>query len=171
MPDEALRATDGYYFPISPLLLFPQSRGSVGVYLRLKDRYLLWAHPKEPFDHDNLNKLQANGVEEVYVLAAHRQQFEDYLESNLGPMLLDDSCPMARQAKLLYDASVSMVREAFQSRLPGGLTEQMHQKFLQMATMGVQFLMREDSFESMAALSPTTTRPTVTALTSSSTPR
>ncbi len=152
MPDQALELTAGYYFAISPRLLFPHSRGSFGVYLRLKERYLLWAHPDEPFSDENLQKLKANGVDEVYVLAAHREQFEAYLEGNLGQVLLDDSRPMAARAKVFYDASLGMLREAFQNRLPGGLSAQQHQKLLQLATTGVQFLLRESSLKSVAAL-------------------
>jgi HD-GYP domain-containing protein (c-di-GMP phosphodiesterase class II) len=152
MPGEALEATEGYYFAVSPLLLFPQSRGNFGVYLRLKERYLLWAHPEEPFSAENLKKLGANGVDEVYVLAAHREQFETYLERNLGQVLLDDSQPVPARAKVFYDASVGIVREAFQNRLPGGLQAGQYEKLLRMVTLGVQFLLREDSLKSVASL-------------------
>lgn len=152
MPDEALDITSSYYFGVSPLLLFPQSRGGFGVYLRLKDRYLLWAHPEEPFSEENLKKLSANGVEEVYVLTAHREQFEAYLEENLGQVLLDDSVPVPARAKVFYNASVGIVRQAFQNRLPGGLQPGLHDKLQRLVAQGVQFLLRGASLKSVASL-------------------
>ncbi|MBI5522119.1 MAG: HD domain-containing protein [Desulfarculus sp.] len=152
MPGEATAASAGYYFPVSPLLLFPQSRGDFGVYLRLSDRYMLWAHPDEPFSAQNLKNLSANGVEEVYVLTAHREQFEAYLERNLGQVLSDDATPMAARAKVFYNASVGLVKEVFHNRLPASLGVEQHQKLLRFATLGVRFLLREDSIKSLASL-------------------
>lgn len=152
MPGEAMATSAGYYFSVSPLLLFPQSRGDFGVYLRLKDRYMLWAHPDEPFSAQNLKNLSANGVEEVYVLTAHREQFEAYLERNLGTVLNDDATPMAARAKVFYNASVGLVRDVFQNRLPASLGVEQHHKLLRFATLGVRFLLREDSIKSLASL-------------------
>lgn len=152
LSDAATPATEGYYFSVSPLLLFPRSRGGFGVYLKVKDRYLLYAHPDEPFTEDNLQKLHANGVQEVFVLSAQRDLFESYLEENLGEMLMDDSLPLGQRSRVFYNASVGLVRETFQSGLPCPLDAEQYQKMERMVTMGVRFLSRQASLKSVGNL-------------------
>ena len=152
MQDEAIQVTDGYYFPISPLLLFPETRGDFGVYLRMKGRYALYAHPEESFTHDHQQKLFANGVREVYVLAAQRNQFEAYMEQNLGRMLLDEAVPVRERSQMFYNVSISLVRDAFRNNLPGqGLSDQVG-KLERFVDLGIQFLAQPGSFKSLATL-------------------
>ncbi len=152
MHGEAIQVTDGYYFPISPLLLFPETRGAFGVYLRLKGRYILYAHPEESYTHEHQRRLFANGVREVYVLAAQRDQFETYLELNLGRMLLDEKVPVRERSQMFYNVSLGLVRDAFRNRLPGqGLPAQMR-KLERFVNLGIQFLAQPGSLKSLATL-------------------
>lgn len=152
MPSEAIKVTDGYYFPISPLLLFPDTRGSFGIYLRSKGRYLLYAHPEEPFTHEQQARLFANGVNVVYVLAAQREQFERYLEQHLGRMLLDDGVPMAERSRMFYSVSLNLIQDAFQSRLPGQGLAQNFDRVDRFVRLGIKFLAQGGSLKSLATL-------------------
>lgn len=152
MSGEAIQVTDGYYFPISPLLLFPETRGDFGVYLKVKGRYVLYAHPEESFTPDHQQKLFANGVSEVYVLAAQRNQFETYLEKNLGRMLLDEAVPVRERSQMFYNVSVSLVRDAFRNHLPEqGLADQVG-RLERFVSLGIQFLAQPGSLKSLASL-------------------
>ncbi|MCA1989276.1 MAG: HD domain-containing protein [Desulfarculus sp.] len=152
MPDEGIQVTDGYYFPISPLLLFPETRGDFGVYLKVKGRYVLYAHPEESFSHEHQKRLFANGVSEVYVLAAQRDQFESYMEKNLGRMLLDEQVPLRERSQMFYNVSVSLVREAFRNHLPGQGLSQHVGRLERFVSLGIQHLAQPGSLKSLASL-------------------
>lgn len=152
MTSEAQQVTDGYYFPISPLLLFPDTRGQFGVYIRLGKRYVLYAHPEEPFTEEQRQKLYENGVTELYVLSKQRGHFQNYLHDHLGHILLNDSLPMVERSKVFYNASVSIIRDAFSRRLPGSLDMARYQKIMAFVTEGAKFLLKDGSVKSLASL-------------------
>jgi putative nucleotidyltransferase with HDIG domain len=152
MDQDSIKLTTGYYFPISPLMLFPQTRGRFGVYLKLNDRFVLYAHPDEDFTPEHQQKLYANGVKEVYILTAQRQEFDRYLESNLGQMLLSEDLPVLERSKVFYNASVSIVAETFKKRLPATLGREHFDKMLRFVTLGAKFLAQGGALKSLASL-------------------
>jgi putative nucleotidyltransferase with HDIG domain len=152
MEQQAQPVTDAYYFPISPLLLFPQTRGKFGVYLKLHGRYRLYAHPDEPFSEEQRRKLYQNGINELYVLTRQRRQFQNYLESNLGGVLDDESLPMGERARVFYDVSQTIMRETLESRLPGSLDREGFNRVLRLVTAATKFLTKDGSLKSLAKL-------------------
>ena len=152
MPMEAIETTGGYYFAVSPLMLLPRSRGEFGVYLKMKDRYVLYAHPNEEFNPEHRLKLYENGVQEIYVLTQQRQQFEKYVEENLGRFLMDDNLPMRERSRVFYNASLDIVKETFSSRLPGVVSESSVEKIKKFVSMGTEFLMKDKSIKNLASL-------------------
>lgn len=152
MPQEPYEITDGYYFPVSPLLLFPRTKGKFGVYVRINDQYRLYAHPDEPFSEDQRRKLYENGVTEVYVLGKQRRQFQNYLETHLGGVLDNDNLPMKERSKVFYSVSVSILRDTFDSRLPGTLDKERFERIFDLVTASTRFLMKGGSIKSLAKL-------------------
>jgi HD-GYP domain-containing protein (c-di-GMP phosphodiesterase class II) len=152
MDQQAQPVTDAYYFPISPLLLFPQTRGKFGVYLKLNGRYRLYAHPDEPFSDEQRRKLYENGISELYVLTRQRRQFQNYLEYHLGGVLDDESLPMGERARVFYDVSTTIMQETLESRLPGSLDRQGFQRVLRLVTEATRFLGKEGSLKGLAKL-------------------
>ncbi|MFH1061045.1 MAG: HD domain-containing phosphohydrolase [Pseudomonadota bacterium] len=152
MPSEAIKVTNGYYFPISPLLLFPETRGGFGIYVKVKSRYLLYAHPEEAFTYEQQERLFANGVQEVYVLTAQREQFERYLEQHLGRMLLDDAVPMGERSRMFYSVSLNLIQEAFQHHLPGQGVSHSFDRVERFVRLGIKFLAQNGSLKSLAGL-------------------
>jgi len=86
------------------------------------------------------------------VLTRQRRQFQNYLENNLGSILDNDSLPMAERGKVFYDVSVSILREAFQSRLPGNLEQERFERVLKFVTEATRFLAKGGSLKSLAKL-------------------
>ena len=150
MPREPYKITDGYYFPVSPLLLFPRTKGKFGVYVRINDQYRLYAHPDEPFTQEQRRKLYENGVTEVYVLGKQRRQFQNYLENHLGGVLDNDNLPMKERSKVFYSVSVSIMRETFDSRLPATMDKDRFERIFNMVTASTRFLVKGGSIKSLA---------------------
>ncbi len=149
---EAEQFTAGYYFAISPLMLFPDTKGDFGIYLKHQNRFILYANPQERITIEHLQRLHDNGVKEIYVLTAQRQAYDQYLDRNLGRMLLDDNLPQPERAKLFYSASISIVGDIFKRRLPPNLVEQAYDKMLKLVNLGLKYLTRADSLKSVASL-------------------
>jgi len=152
MPGEPREVTDGYYFPVSPLLLFPRTRGKFGVYVKLNEQYRLYAHPDEPFSDDQRRKLYENGVTEVYVLGRQRRQFQNYLETHLGGVLDNDDLPMSERSKIFHGASTSIMREVFETKLPVTLEKERFERIFHLVTASTRFLHKGGSLKSLAKL-------------------
>ena len=133
-------------------MIFPRSKGDFGIYIKLNGRYVLYAHPDEVFAEDHRQRLYANGVDSIYVLTKQRQAFEEYLDANLGTFLLDDKMPMQERSKVFYSASMDIVQDTFETRLPGELPEDQFNKVLQMVKIGSKFLTKSGSIKNLAGL-------------------
>ncbi len=161
-------ATDGQFFALSPLFMFPRAKGEFGIYLKLGDHYVLYAHPEETFDQEHRQRLHEYGVENIYVLVKQREAFAQYLEDNLGNFLLDDHLPMPERSRVFYNASLEIVRDTFQARLPTNLAQTQFDRIKKFVSAGTQFLAKDGSLKNLASINVTTTRPTAIACTSSS---
>ena len=133
-------------------MLFPRSKGDFGIYIKLNGRYVLYAHPDETFSEEHRQRLHTNGVEYIYVLTKQRRAFEEYLDANLGSFLLDDKMPIRERSKVFYSASMDIVQDTFETRLPGELPREKFDKVLQMVQVGSKFLAKNGSIKSLAGL-------------------
>lgn len=141
---------DSYFFAVSPLMIFPSTKGEFGVYIKLHGRYMLYAHPDEPFSTTHLERLYQNGVQEVFIHTKQRTQFETYLEDNLGDFLMNDRLPRRERSKVYYSASVDVMKDTFKSRLPGSMPRKRFNKIAKFVRAGTKYLLNAKSFKSMA---------------------
>jgi HD-GYP domain-containing protein (c-di-GMP phosphodiesterase class II) len=142
---------DQKFFAISPLMVFPRTKGDFGIYLKIRGRFMLYAHPEEPFTETHRQRLHSNGVEEIYVLTNQREQFESYLDKHLGDFLMDDSLPMKERSRVYYSASMDVMKTTFQSRLPGTLGKNRFDKIAKLVRAGAMFLLKDKSFKNLAS--------------------
>ncbi len=77
------------YFPVSPVMLFPEALGEFSVYLWQAGDFVLYTKSGQKFTVKHRQSLYRNGVKEVYVQSSERPQYEKYIECNLGTILLD----------------------------------------------------------------------------------
>jgi len=143
--------SSSYYFPISPWMLFVNTKGHFGVYLRKDDRFVLYAHPNEPFTQEQRQRLVEHGVEEVFVLTSQRRQFEGYLEKNLGNILKNEGLPIRERSRVFYDASLSIVRDTFSQRLPADPGQPRFSRVQNLVNQTVSFLLKAESLKNVAS--------------------
>jgi HD-GYP domain-containing protein (c-di-GMP phosphodiesterase class II) len=142
---------DQKFFAISPLMVFPRTKGDFGIYVKIKDRYMLYAHPDEPFTDTHRQRLHANGVQDIYVLTKQRALFEAYLDRHLGGFLMNDSLPIGERSRVYYSASMDVMKTTFQSRLPGTLGKDHFNKIARLVKAGTAFLLKDRSFKNVAS--------------------
>lgn len=142
----------GYFFPVPPLMLFPQTSGDFAVYLRQDGLYVLYTKARDVFTPQTKQRLSESGVTEVYVLHEQREAYQRYIEENLGRILDNEEVPMAERARVFYDASLAVVTEALESRLPSETGLKLLKRLEDLVRDGVKFLGRSNALKNLAAL-------------------
>ncbi|MCB2187421.1 MAG: HD domain-containing protein [Deltaproteobacteria bacterium] len=140
------------YFAISPLMLFPQTHGKFSVYLKIKDQFVLYAAGEEAFTPEHQRRLHENGVELVYVLREQKEQYERYVEDNLGEILANEQLPLKQRAGLFYETSTALIADTMERALPNPLTERRFNRVQKVVEAGIRFLMTTGSLKAMGSL-------------------
>lgn len=158
MPNQTLtntgtRSRRDDYLAVSPLLISPGCMGRFSVYLRQGDGYVLYASEEECFTERHRRALYEHGIKEVFIRSSESDSYKEYVEANLGTILMNEDIPLPDRAKLFHHTSVSIVREAFDNRLPDTLIKQdSFNRIIDFVNQGVQFLTLENSFKAVAQL-------------------
>ncbi len=140
------------FFVVSPLVFFPQTSGKFEVYLKSGEEYVLYTRAQEEFTIAHRERLHGHGVEEVYILVGQREAYEEYVEANLGPILLNEELPSEVRARVFYDVSVNVAKEVFESRLPEPMTERHYERLLKLVKRAARFFSHRDSLKSVGKL-------------------
>lgn len=138
------------YFPVSPVMLFPEAFGDFSVYLWQGGDFVLYTSSGQTFTLRHRQVLHKNDVKEVYVQSSERQQYERYLERNLGRILLDENTPVEVRSKVFYEASTAVMHEVFDSKLPSNLRAKHFNRITDIVKNSIQFLASDDSLSAVA---------------------
>lgn len=120
------------YFQVSPHLVVPGTLGGFSVYLKRKGRMVLYAPRGEGFTETHRQRLLDLGVNRVWVEAADRAGYEEYVRANLGTMVEDARIPVKERAEAWCGASETMIREMLAADAPD---EQLIMRFARVRTL------------------------------------
>lgn len=140
------------FIPISTLMMFADMTVDFSVYVRIGEKYILYAREKESFTERHKRKLNENGVSTVYIAASQRDKFNAYMEQNLGRILGDPSVSIEQRSRIFYDASGAMAREILEDRLPRSLSAKMFERVMKLAEAAIRFMGQEGSLRAVASL-------------------
>jgi len=138
------------YFPVSPVMLFPEALGDFSVYLWQGGDFVLYTKSGQTFTAKHRQVLHANGVAEVYIQTSERQQYEQYVERNLGKILLDEGLPIETRSKVFYEASTIVMQDVFDRRLPGTMRARHFDRISDIVRSSIQFLAGDNSLSAIA---------------------
>ena len=139
------------YFPVSPVMLFPEVLGDFSVYLWQGGDFVLYTASGQKFTARHRQSLHKNGVKEVYILGSEKPLYEKYIEHNLGNILLDESMPIEIRSKVFYEASALVVQDVFDRKLPSGLRARHFDRITNVVKNSIKFLA---DGKSLAAVAP-----------------
>ena len=131
--DRRRPAGESDFFPVSPLMIFPETQGDFEIYVSIDGLYVLYAKSKERFTEEKKRRLHEDGVTSVYVLKEQRLGYDAYVRRNLGDLLHNQDIPLKERAATLYNASAQAVE---------------HYEITRYGTLGrvpVPFLLRSDN--------------------------
>ncbi len=140
------------YHSVSPSMIFPKTMGNFEIYIKQSGRYVLYARQNERFTEQHRQRLHEFGVQEVYIRGADRVSFDKYIESNLADILVDSDLSVDERSSVFYNASLAIVKDVFDSKLPTGLTERMFDRISNFVQKSATFLAREGSIKHIATL-------------------
>ena len=145
-------ATPPLFFAVSPLMLFPQTSGEFEVWLKQDDDFVLYTQGHDGFTDNHRQSLHDHGVEEVWVHTGQREVYQQYVEDNLGNLLNNQALPVKARAKVLYDASLEIVKDAFESRLPEQPDPRHFERIVSLVDSCTDFLARKDSLKNLSSM-------------------
>lgn len=137
------------FFPVSPLMLFPEAMGRFSVYLRQQGGYVLYTSAGETFTEAHRKRLHDMGVEEIFVESSDREQFDQYVAANLGRILQDESIVLADRSRIFVDTAGSAIREALSTRLPGDISPRLFRRVSDIVGASLDFLAGENALKAL----------------------
>jgi len=143
---------DSDFFPVSPLMIFPETQGNFEIYVEIDGLYLLYTRQKERLSEEKKRKLHEDGVKNVYILKEQRQGYDDYVRANLGDLLQNSDMPLKERAVVLYSASTLAVEKFFDSSLPTSLKKRRLREIIALVRDSLVFLCDEQAFKKLASL-------------------
>jgi HD-GYP domain-containing protein (c-di-GMP phosphodiesterase class II) len=140
------------FFPVSPLMIFPETQGNFEIYVEIDGLYLLYTRQKEQLSEEKKRKLHEDGVKSVYILKEQRQGYDDYVRANLGDLLQSPDVPLKERAVVLYNASTLAVEKFFDASLPTSLKKRRLREIIALVRDSLAFLCDEQAFKKIASL-------------------
>ncbi len=137
-------------FPISPLLIIPSTVGGFSVYLRQGDHLVLYANKGERFTDKHRQRLDDLGIKRVFVKSEEKNDYEGYIQQNLGTFLEDDAIPVQDRVQVWYEATVHIVHAVFEQKLPRPLTGRRLDKVQSLVRSTIRFLTEKQALREMA---------------------
>lgn len=138
------------YFPVSPVMLFPEALGDFSVYLWQGGDFVLYTKSGQKFSLRHRQILHQNDVKEVYIDSSEKAQYEQYIEKNLGAILLNENVPIETRSKVFYEASTVVMQDVFDSKLPAGLRARHFDKITDIVKNSIKFLSADKSLSAVA---------------------
>ena len=142
---------EGFYFPISPFLIFPEAYGEFAVYVRKGRNLILFTRQGEQFTIEHKAILHENGIQEVYIQSSQKPEYDRYLEEHLGTILANESIPIAVRSSVLYHQATSILGETFESNRHG-LSSGSLDKLKSVVRSSFRFLSTGPALRSMAPI-------------------
>lgn len=137
------------YFPVSPLMLFPEAMGNFSVYLRQDGGFVLYTKAGETFTDAHRKRLHDMGVEDIYVESADKQDFDVYVAANLGRILQDDSLLPTERSRVFMDTAGGALQEALGTKLPQGLPPKLFRRMADIVDASLDFLSDSQGLKAM----------------------
>jgi HD-GYP domain-containing protein (c-di-GMP phosphodiesterase class II) len=142
---------EGFCFPISPFMIFPEAYGEFAIYVRKGKNLILFTRQGEQFTRAHKAILHENGIQEVYIQSSQKADYDRYLEEHLGTIMADESIPLTVRSSVLYHQATSVLSEIFETSRDG-LSSGSLEKLKNIARSSLQFLSTGAALRAMAPI-------------------
>jgi HD-GYP domain-containing protein (c-di-GMP phosphodiesterase class II) len=149
------RDTEGSFFPISPLMIMPDTLGDFAVYIKRENGLQsLYCGKDSVFTKQHMERLHDNGIQNIYIETSEKTNFESYTKQYLGKILNNETIPIEQRGKVFLDTSKNIVKAAFTERLPssGERHDQFFRELYDLITNSLDFLCIKDVINGIGRL-------------------
>jgi hypothetical protein len=153
LTESAIAGSDSaLYAAVSPLLLRPWAQGLFAVYLKQGSDYVLYTNKGAAFTDEHRQKLADLGVARVYITKSQLRDFEHYLREHLADILPDESIPLDMRAEAWFHATVSLVNDVLEEKLPRPLKQNKFFQIRQIVRDTIEFFHAPENLRSVTKL-------------------
>lgn len=145
-----MRHSKPKYFPISPLIIRPDSKSQFDIFLRHDNSYVLFNARGRTFTDSKRQELANNNVATVYIDRRALEQYRLYLLENIGEVLDDESIPLDERAQAWTATATALSRELFEEKLPGPTFEKRYERFESLIQSTSSFIQSPKSLKQLA---------------------
>jgi HD-GYP domain-containing protein (c-di-GMP phosphodiesterase class II) len=104
------------FMAIPPGAVIPGALPDFRIYVVTPEgKYILWAREGNRVSSEQLARLSESGTKEVFVSLDEQFKYEQYLETNLGNILDNESTPDGQKAEIFSKVSTNVVKGAFET--------------------------------------------------------
>ncbi len=139
------------YFPVTPLLLFSDTRTEFRVYLKQGEQYVLYTKEQDHFTDKHREMLHKKGITKVFVNSDQKYLYDKHVEQNLAVIMEMDALPLEDRAELLYSTAQFVMKNVFEFRLPDRFNAQTFKRVVDLVTASVHFLDKPGAFKKLSA--------------------
>ena len=131
------------YMAIPPGAVIPGALPDFRIYVVTpQGKYILWALEGNSVSSEQLARLSESGTKNVFVDLKEQFKYEQYLETNLGNILENQSTPDDQKAEIFSKVSTTVVKGAFETSYGlgtmGAAAIQRTQKFIENALIFIK---------------------------------
>ena len=152
------RESENSFFPISPLMIMPDTLGDFAIYIKRDNGlHALYCGKDSIFTKQQMERLHDNGVQEIYIETSEKTNFESYAKQHLGKILNNETIPIKDRGRVFLDTSKTIVRSAFKEKLPssGERHDEFFKELYELVTNSLDFLCIEDVIKGFGQLMST----------------
>jgi hypothetical protein len=144
----------GRFMAIPPGAVIPGALPDFSIYIVTpKGKYVLWALEGNIVSPEQLARLSESGTKEIFVDLGKQFKYEQYLETNLGNILGNQSTPDDQKAEIFSKVSTNVVKGAFETSYGlgtmGAAAIQRTQQFIENALI---FIKEAKSLQALAKM-------------------
>ena len=145
---------DHLYFPVSPLTIFPGTRGEFRIYLKSEGQFVLYTKEMEQFTNQHRKRLTDFGVDSVFIPQSQKDEYTHYVEKHIGTYLSNSQVPVESRANAFYDTSTTLVQDVFETKLPDNMrmNKAQFRRITKFVNQTLDFVSSEKSFAHIAKL-------------------
>ena len=146
--------SDKRFMAVSPCAVIPEALPEFRIYFRSSEgKYILWALEGKKVSADQLTKLTEGGLTEVFVDIKDQFKYEQYLETNLGSILENQSASNDQKATIFSSVSTNVVKNAFETSLGlGAMGADVMQRTQTMVKNALIFISESKSLHALAKM-------------------
>jgi HD-GYP domain-containing protein (c-di-GMP phosphodiesterase class II) len=142
------------YRAFPPGAIIPGALPDFRIYMvNAQGRYVLWALEGNRVSAAQLDRLSEMGVKEVFVLVEEQFKYEQYLETNLGNILVNEATSDDQKAQIFSKVSTNVIRGAFEASYgKGSMGAEVIQRTKKLIENALLFIKESKSLRALAKM-------------------